>query len=365
MDSNQVTLANSLTLKDFQYDLPEELIAQAPLPQRHNSRLMVVERQGQSIFHHSFLNIATLLKPRDLLIVNDTRVIPARLLARKQSGRLVQILLLHQESSKDCTWHALASPLKKLRAGDTLTIEPSNLAAPSITVKDIVKGPDGYKRLILDLGSPDKVYSLLSQSGYAPLPPYIKRPASLNKRLEDLERYQTIYATTRGAVAAPTAGLHFSQLTIQQLRERGVEIKTVTLHVGPGTFKPITTSLAEHSIESETYSVPETTAAAVNLALASGRRIIAVGTTSLRALETAGSSGQLIPTSQAQTSLYVKPGFQFKIVSGLITNFHLSGSSLLVLVSTFAGHELIMKAYKQAIEERYRFFSYGDAMLIL
>lgn len=355
----------SFVLDDFAYDLPSELIAQEPAAVRHESRLMTVTRQDNSIAHKRFSDLASLLKAGDVLVVNDTRVIPARLEAKRLSGGIIDILLLHPEVSQghQAIWLALATPLKRLKPGEVLTIEMDN-STHNMTVKDIVLSDDGQKRLLLDLGAPKNVYPLLSKIGYAPLPPYIHREIKENLRSNDLERYQTVFAKNPGAVAAPTAGLHFSDELLHKLQTLGVEVAQVTLHVGPGTFKPIATSLDEHTIESEQLSVPKATVELVNKALVDKRRIIAVGTTSCRALETAGASGRLLALESSSTSLYIQPGYQFKILSGLITNFHLSRSSLLVLVSAFAGHKLIMQAYREAIAERYRFFSYGDAMLI-
>lgn len=332
---------------------------------RHESRLMLVERASGSITHHRFNELPELLRAGDLLVINDTRVIPARLTVRRSSGGLVSLLLIKNQPGQAGLWQAMASPIKRLREGETLTVEPAHEEAATIEIRAIIAGPDGHKRLLVDLGSPERAYRLLSKCGYAPLPPYIRRKSDGSHRLQDLERYQTVFARAPGAVAAPTAGLHFSEEVMERLRDRGVEVCTVTLHVGPGTFKPITTSLEEHSVEPEPFSIPEQTSTAVNAALAEKRRVIAVGTTSCRALETAGASGKLEAASDARTSLYIRPGHDFRIISGLLTNFHLSRSSLLVLVSAFAGHDLIMRAYKKAVQSRYRFFSYGDAMIIL
>lgn len=366
--SQHPTSANcTYSLDDFAYNLPPELIAQEPSEVRHTSRLMHIGRDESKIAHHQFSDLPGLLRSGDVLVVNDTRVIPARLTARRTTGGIIDILLLRPETNStgqtSHCWLALATPLKRLKPGEVLEVETGN-AKHEIRVKDIVLSEDGQKRLLVDLGTQDKVYALLSQIGFAPLPPYIHREHQENLRSKDLERYQTVFAKSPGAVAAPTAGLHFSDELLGKLQAQGIEIAKVTLHVGPGTFKPITSSLEEHTIESEQLNVPLETTEIVNKALAEKRRVIAVGTTSCRALETAGSSGKLVPIESSQTSLYIQPGYQFKILSGLITNFHLSKSSLLVLVSAFAGHELIMNAYKKAIDERYRFFSYGDAMLI-
>ncbi|HEY9867894.1 MAG TPA: tRNA preQ1(34) S-adenosylmethionine ribosyltransferase-isomerase QueA [Candidatus Obscuribacterales bacterium] len=357
--------ATPCRLEDFEYDLPEELIAQEPLPVRHESRLMLVERASASITHHRFNELPELLGAGDVLVINDTRVIPARLTARRASGGLVSLLLIKNEAGQAGLWQAMASPIKRLREGEIMTVEPAHPEAAAIEIKEIVSGPDGHKRLVVYLGSQEQVYRLLSRCGYAPLPPYIRRDGDGSHRLQDLERYQTVFARAPGAVAAPTAGLHFSEEVMERLKERGIQVCNLTLHVGPGTFKPIATSLEEHSVEPEPFSIPEQTCAIVNAALAENRRVIAVGTTSCRALETAGAPGKLDAVSDASTSLYIRPGHDFRIISGLLTNFHLSRSSLLVLVSAFAGHDLIMRAYKEAVESRYRFFSYGDAMIIL
>ncbi|MBS2009968.1 MAG: S-adenosylmethionine:tRNA ribosyltransferase-isomerase, partial [Cyanobacteria bacterium SZAS TMP-1] len=240
-------------------------------------------------------------------------------------------------------------------------------ASHKITIIDFTLGPDGFKRLIVDLGPKESVYDLLSQVGFAPLPPYIHRDyrADDSHRKEDLLQYQTVFASAPGAVAAPTAGLHFTDAVIARLKQANIDLVRITLHVGAGTFKPIEDSLDNHTIESEQYTVSPEAAAAINKARAEGRRVIAVGTTSLRTLESAGAGGTVIAGENVSTSLYIKPGHKFQIADAMLTNFHLSRSSLLVLVAAFAGHKTIMTAYKEAIAERYRFYSYGDAMLIL
>ena len=266
----------------------------------------------------------------------------------------------------------MAPPIKRLKPGEKLKIETASGIDYSLCIENIVTDFNGYKRVIVDLGSSQNIFRLLQEIGSAPLPPYINRdpsPMQDQKRLLDL-CYQTVYARAPGAVAAPTAGLHFSEALLAQIREAGIEICPITLHVGPGTFKPISTSIEEHRIEPETFYISEKTALSITKAKSEGRRIIAVGTTSLRALEsaafetTSGNSG-LLPINGEQTTLYIQPRYKFKIVDALITNFHLSRSSLLVLVSSFAGHELTMKAYECAVQSMYRFYSYGDAMLIL
>lgn len=352
------------SLEELHYDLPEELIAQEPLPVRHESRLLRLGLGDGSVSHHVFSDLTELLETGDLIVVNDTRVIPARIYARRESGGAVELLLIKPRSRAGAPggtiWEAMGTPLRRLKPGERLQAVTENGAELFVRVVDLETDRDGFKRVLIDLGSRENLETILKSAGHAPLPPYIRK-----ERKEDLERYQTVFAAAPGAVAAPTAGLHFSGDLMQELEDRSIEIRTITLHVGPGTFKPITTSIEDHSIEPEIYSISPETATAINTAKEEGRRVIAVGTTSLRTLETAGASGRVSPAENAQTSLYVKPGHRFAIVDGLITNFHLSGSSLLVLVATFAGPEAVKKAYLEAVARRYRFFSYGDAMLII
>jgi S-adenosylmethionine:tRNA ribosyltransferase-isomerase len=351
------------TLADFEYDLPEGLIAQEPPAVRHGSRLLCLDRQAGSRTDRMFVDLPDLLKAGDLIVVNDTKVIPARLLAHRETGAQVEILLLRPEAARPGIWVAMATPLRKLKEGERLVID--NTDGYTVTVHAIVVAADGQKRVELDFGGQDSVYKTLSGAGLAPLPPYIKRTqADDGKRDDDLSRYQTVFARAPGAVAAPTAGLHFSEEIFNRLAEKQIDVCKITLHVGPGTFKPITSTLEEHSIEAEQFSISTQAADKVNAARRDGRRVIAVGTTSCRALETAGTSGTIEPTEAGESRLYIKPGYEFKIIGGLITNFHLSRSSLLLLVSAFGGYELVMDAYKHAVREKYRFFSYGDAMLI-
>lgn len=363
----------SFHLEDFEYDLPFELIAQEPLRDREGSRLLHLNKATGDTGHKTFAALSDLLKAGDVLILNNTKVLPARLIAKRHSGGTIKLLLLKQLGSSPRRWEAMVTPIKRLKPGEKLSIASDNGKEFQITVADIEIGFDGFKRLIVDLGEPDNVWQLLNQAGYAPLPPYILRDyecdsadqSDSHSRETDLSRYQTVFAREPGAVAAPTAGLHFTEALLERLKECGVQVHYLTLHVGAGTFKPINSSLEEHKIEPERFTISAQTAAAINLAKAEKRRVIAVGTTSLRALETAGEGGTLHAVEDGVTHLFVKPGYQFKIVDALITNFHLSKSSLLVLVSAFAGRDKILKAYSEAIERRYRFYSYGDAMLIL
>ena len=399
----------------YDYQLPQELIAQEPLPVRHESRLLILDRQTGFVQHKRFSDILDFLKAGDILVVNNTKVIPARLLARRASGGIVKLQLIKPLAGKANLWEAMVTPIKRLKPGERLSLvgqeDPLGTALPdeddSVTLKEIFSGPDGYKRLLVDLGEASKVWALLNRRGLAPLPPYIRRPTAValplsgqaaeaenkkdqaiepatlaketkngasrpsnyadgaHSRRQDLDRYQTVYAATPGAVAAPTAGLHFSTDLLERLKAAGVQLAEITLHVGPGTFKPIESSVEDHTVEAETFSISQSTAQTINAALEEGRRIIAVGTTSVRALEAAGRAGHIEAVEDGSTSLYVKPGHNFKIVSAMVTNFHLSRSSLLVLVSAFAGRERILSTYQEAISQRYRFYSYGDAMLIL
>ncbi|MCC7527537.1 MAG: tRNA preQ1(34) S-adenosylmethionine ribosyltransferase-isomerase QueA [Candidatus Melainabacteria bacterium] len=362
---------NELDLKDFEFELPPELIAQEPLEKRDTSRLLVVDREENTLQHVQFKDILRFFKVGDVIVANDTQVIPAKLFARRKSGGIVKLLLLKSTGKTATVWEALATSMKRLKVGEELLLDSTSGKVYSLLLKDLTTGPDGFKRLLIDLGDRESVFEVLKDAGYAPLPPYIQQAqdkladANSGNRLKDLNRYQTVFARNPGAVAAPTAGLHFTNELIAQLNDYGIELHKITLHVGPGTFKPISTSVHEHTIEAERYSIARETATAVNEAKKRGSRIIAVGTTSLRALESAADNGLLKAVEDGSTSLYVKPGHQFKIVDSLITNFHLSGSSLLVLVAAFAGRQQILRAYKEAVEQRYRFYSYGDAMLIL
>ena len=373
---SESSIAPAYGIEAFEYDLPGHLIAQEPLSERESSRLMSLDRRSGQLTHHVFAEILELLHSGDVLVLNDTKVIPARLSARRLSGGKVEILLVKPDTSRSGRWQAMASPLRKLSEGEWLSIDSLERNF-KIQIVGFCQAEDGQRRLIVDLGQGKGAFELLAAVGRAPLPPYIHRDSPGNadnsgqgesrvarQDNDDLARYQTVFACNPGAVAAPTAGLHFSPSLLAQLEAKGVELCFLTLHVGPGTFKPVTTSVAEHTVEPEMLMIPEATCAAVNRAKAEGRRIIAVGTTSCRALETAGAGGKLETIEQANTSLYIKPGHQFKIVDGLITNFHLSRSSLLILVSAFAGKDAVMAAYKVAVAQQYRFYSFGDAMFI-
>ncbi len=347
-------------IEDYNYDLRQELIAQVPAESRDHSRLLFVDRTSTSISDHHFFDLPGLLKPGDLLVVNNTRVIPARLFGRKESGGRIEILVLEHQGTDgpiiDVRWCLLKSSKRPVK-GSRLLFERD--------VQGIVEtlGEEGLTRIAFY--GPLSIDTLLEEKGYMPLPPYINRDDDLLSRM-DRERYQTVFSEKKGAVAAPTAGLHFTERSIERLREVGISLTALTLHVGHGTFKPVRTKdIRRHNLGEESYIIGQDTAEAVNSARRNGRRVIAVGTTVVRTLESvAGPKGE-IAYGRGKTDLLITPGFQFRVVDGVITNFHLPRSSLLFLVSAFGGYDLIKKAYKWAVEKEYRFYSYGDAMLVL
>jgi S-adenosylmethionine:tRNA ribosyltransferase-isomerase len=333
------------SLSDFDFDLPQELIAQTPLAERSASRLLHVD--GERFIDRAFADIVDLLQAGDLLVFNDTRVLKARFFGAKQTGGKVEVLIERVLDHR--TVHAQVRASKSPPPGSLIRLAD----AFDVTVGE--RAGEFYT-----LSFPADVFDLIEQYGRLPLPPYIEHAADAF----DEQRYQTVYAKTPGAVAAPTAGLHFDQALLDRLRARGVGFAYVTLHVGAGTFQPVRTeNLAEHKMHSEWYTIPEATVDAVRATRAAGRSVVAVGTTSMRALESASQSGQLAAGS-ADTNLFITPGYRFNTVDRLVTNFHLPKSTLLMLVSAFAGYAQIHAAYQHAIAQRYRFFSYGDAMLL-
>jgi S-adenosylmethionine:tRNA ribosyltransferase-isomerase len=347
-------------LRDFDYQLPAGMIAQYPLAERDASRLLVLSRNDGTIRHGRFRDIRASLQPGDLLVLNATQVIPARLAGWRRGGGKVGVLLIEEDGPN--RWWVLGRPGKGLTVGRRLSF-PEGIGA---TVID--RGAGG--RRLVQFDGPDDILALLPRVGLMPLPPYLKRGASTEERTRDgavdVERYQTVYAVEPGAIAAPTAGLHFTEALLTQIRGHGVEIAFLTLHVGVGTFTPVTADrVTEHRMATERYTIPEETAAAVKRAKAEGRRVVAVGTTTTRALEDAALTGEGLRAGEARASLFITPGHRFQVVDALVTNFHLPRSTLIILVSAFAGRDLIRKAYGEAIHERYRFYSYGDAMLIL
>jgi S-adenosylmethionine:tRNA ribosyltransferase-isomerase len=349
-----MTPGKPLRVSDFDYALALELIAQYPLPRRDDSRMMVVERASGRISHHRFKELPGFLKAGDVLVLNDTRVIPARAWGRRGGAR-IEFLFVREHGPG--LWETLCRPARKLGRGNRVDFGPGFEA--------FVEKAGEEGRRVLRFDRPD-VRAELERIGYAPLPPYIKRGREdRGSRSEDLERYQTVFARKEGAVAAPTAGLHFTKGTIAELKSKGVAIRHVTLDVGLATFQPVREEIVtEHRMLEEWYAVSPAVAHGINAAQAGGRPVTAVGTTVVRTLESAWQDGRVRP-GRRPTSLFIHPGFEFQVVDRLITNFHLPKSTLLMLVSAFAGHELIMKAYREAVEQRYRFFSYGDCMLIL
>lgn len=338
-----------MRLADFDYALPPGLIAQRPASPRDTSRLLVLERATGRITHRVFADIGTYLRAGDVLAVNDTRVLPARLRGRRrESGGAIELLLLRPAAGG--TWEALVRPGRRLRPGTIVEV------GRDATAVEIGERLDGGRRAVR-IPSGESMMELMRRAGEAPLPPYIKRP------LDDPEDYQTVYARFEGAVAAPTAGLHFTPALLNQLRDQGVEIATLTLHVGPGTFQPVVAEdITTHHMDAEYYAIPPE--AAETLSARRGR-LIAVGTTAVRTLETAVLADGRIAAGSGWTDLFILPGFRFRAVQVLVTNFHLPRTTLLMLVCAFAGRETVLRAYAEAISERYRFYSFGDAMLIL
>lgn len=336
---------------DFYYDLPQELIAQEPLPQRDMSRLMVLDKVNGSIEHKNFYNIEEMINSGDTLILNDTRVLPARLYGEKEgTGGAIEFLLLNKHSLD--TWEVILKPGRRAKPGARFTFGGGKLKAEILEVVN-----EGNRLVKFEY---DGVFeNVLDELGEMPLPPYI------TKKLEDKDRYQTVFAKHNGSAAAPTAGLHFTPELLDRLKSKGVNIGYVTLHVGLGTFRPVKAEeITEHKMHSEFYVLPEETAELINRTKAQGGRIISVGTTATRTLETAGQNGMPISASSGWTDIFIYPGKKFNVIDALITNFHLPESTLIMLVSALAGKENVLNAYREAVNEKYRFFSFGDAMFI-
>lgn len=341
-----------MTLKDFYYDLPEELIAQDPLLQRSNSRLMVIDRESGDISHKHFHDVIDYLNPGDCLVINETRVIPARLLGvKEETGAAIEVLLLKRHDDK--TWETLVKPGKKARPGARISFGDGKLVGE---VVDVVEEGNRLIRFEYE-GIFEEV---LDELGQMPLPPYITH------KLEDKERYQTVYAKNSGSAAAPTAGLHFTQELLDAIENKGIKIARVTLHVGLGTFRPVKVdNILEHHMHSEFYMIDETAANIINETKANGGKVVSVGTTSTRTLETVAAEDGTVRPCSGWTEIFIYPGYKFKCVDRLITNFHLPESTLLMLVSALYDRDKILEAYRIAVEEKYRFFSFGDAMIIL
>lgn len=341
-----------MDVKDFYYDLPQELIAQDPLEHRDSSRLMVLGKQSGMVEHRVFRDITAYLKSGDCLVINNTKVIPARLYGIKEdTGAQIEILLLKRKE-KD-VWETLVKPGKKAKAGVKISFGEGLLTGE---ILDVVEEGNRLIRFQYE----GIFEEILDKLGQMPLPPYITHP------LEDKNRYQTVYAKYDGSAAAPTAGLHFTPELLEKVRQMGVDVAEVTLHVGLGTFRPVKErDVLKHHMHSEYFQIDEHTADRINRAKAAGNRIISVGTTSTRTLESAADSEGFVKAKSGFTDIFIYPGYEFKVIDGLITNFHLPESTLVMLVSALAGREQVLKAYKLAVEEKYRFFSFGDAMLII
>ncbi len=340
------------TTKDFDFDLPEELIAQTPLKDRTSSRLLVVNKTTHSIEDKHFSDLLNELEEGDTLVVNNTRVLPARLYGTKEeTGAHIEVLLLtNTEGDK---WETLVKPAKRMKVGSVVSFGDGRLKAT--VVEELEQGGR-----IIEFSYEGVFLEVLESLGEMPLPPYIK------ERLEDKERYQTVYAKENGSAAAPTAGLHFTEELMQQIRDKGVNIVPVTLHVGLGTFRPVSVdSLEDHKMHSEYYNVSKETADMIEATKKAGKRVIAVGTTSIRTLETVArdNDGHVV-TASGWTDIFISPGYEFRVVDAFVTNFHLPKSTLVMLVSAYLGREFTLEAYQHAIEERYRFFSFGDAMFV-
>jgi S-adenosylmethionine:tRNA ribosyltransferase-isomerase len=345
-----------MELKDFSYYLPDELIAQHPCEKRDQSRLLLLDKKNNEFVDLSFFQLPDLLNKGDVIAINDSKVIPARLFSKKQTGGIVEILLLTRKETGEGfqTWEVLVRPAKRLRENDFINLGNNCEAKVLARLSD--------KKWLLKFFAPDGFESYLNKFGRAPLPPYIKRKKNALPDITDLERYQTIYAKNSGSIAAPTAGLHFSKDVMKKLLLNNIQIAPITLHVGYGTFLPIeSTEVEKHVMEPEYYEITSESVEKINNA----RRVIAVGTTSTRTIESAADKNGYLKAQSGFTNLFIYPGYKFKRVNGLLTNFHLPQSSLFLLACAFAGTDLIKKTYSHAVENRYKFYSYGDCMLIL
>jgi len=347
-------IPTELTTKDFYYDLPEELIAQHPAAQRDASRLLTIDRKTGALSHEVFHDIIDHLDPRDVLVINNSKVIPARLYGIKEgTGAEIEFVLLRQHELD--TWEVMARPGRRVKPGTAIIFGEGLLRAD---VLDTLEGGNRMVKFVYDHAA-GSIYDLLDKIGSMPLPPYI------TERLADKSRYQTVYAKTEGSAAAPTAGLHFTEELLEKIREKGVAIAPVMLHVGLGTFRPVKVdNLNDHVMHSEYFSVSEESAATINARRAAGGRVVAVGTTSCRTLESVTDDAGIVHAMHGDTGIFIYPGYKFKAVDALITNFHLPESTLLMLVSAFSSREIMMRAYETAVRERYRFFSFGDACFL-
>ena len=346
-----------MLLSEFDYTLPDELIAQTPSDKRENSRMMVLNTSDKTISHKHFFDIVDLLDKNCILILNNTKVIPARLYGYKDTGAKIEVFLLKEHSNKE--WEVLIKPSKRVKIGTVIKI------SEELSAEVIESLPDDGKWLVKMIYEGD-ILDILHRVGNIPLPPYIERKMT-NEELKklDFERYQTVYAKDEGSVAAPTAGLHFTKEILSKLEKKGVQIGYVTLNVGIGTFRPVKCeNILDHKMDSETFEIPEETASLINKAKSEGKKLVAVGTTTVRTLETAFKQYGEIRACKSASELFIYPPYEFKVVDKLITNFHLPKSTLLMLVSALAGKEFIFSAYDEAIKNKYRFYSYGDCMFI-
>lgn len=353
----RIRIGEFMLLSEFDYILPEELIAQRPSDKRENSRMMVLNRDNQEILHKHFYDIVDLLDDNHVLILNDTKVIPARLYGYKDTGAKIEVFLLKEKENHN--WEVLIKPSKRVRVGTVIKI------AEKLSCEVLMPLPDDGKWLVKMIYEGD-IFEILHKVGNIPLPPYIERKMT-NEELKklDFERYQTVYAKDEGSVAAPTAGLHFTQDILKKLQDKGVEVGYVTLNVGIGTFRPVKCdNILDHRMDSETFQIKQETADLINRAKAEGKKIVAVGTTSVRTLESAYKMFGGIQACKGASELFIYPPYEFKVVDKLITNFHLPKSTLLMLVSALATKDFVFKAYAEAIKEKYRFYSYGDCMFI-
>ena len=352
-----------MLISEYDYNLPEELIAQMPADKRDNSRMMVLNRKDRTISHKHFYDIVDLIKPNTLLVMNNTKVLPARLIGHKDTGAKIEVFLLKQNSKMQDeheNWEVLIKPSKRVKPDTIIKI------SDELSVRAIKRLEENGEWLVELIFNGNNVLDVLHRNGNIPLPPYIERkiPNEDLKKL-DFERYQTVYAKDEGSVAAPTAGLHFTKEILKKLENKGVELAYVTLNVGLGTFRPVQCENVEnHKMHSETFEISEKAAEQINRAKAEGKKIVAVGTTTVRTLETAYKKFGCIKACHDHSELFIYPPYEFKVIDNLITNFHLPKSTLLMLVSALAGKDFIFEAYKEAIENKYRFFSYGDCMYI-
>lgn len=352
-----------MLISEYDYNLPEELIAQMPADKRDNSRMMVLNRKDRTISHKHFYDIVDLIEPNTLLVMNNTKVLPARLIGHKDTGAKIEVFLLKQNSKMQDeheNWEVLIKPSKRVKPDTIIKI------SDELSVRAIKRLEENGEWLVELIFNGNNVLDVLHRNGNIPLPPYIERkiPNEDLKKL-DFERYQTVYAKDEGSVAAPTAGLHFTKEILKKLENKGIELAYVTLNVGLGTFRPVQCENVEnHKMHSETFEISEKAAEQINRAKAEGKKIVAVGTTTVRTLETAYKKFGCIKACHDHSELFIYPPYEFKVIDNLITNFHLPKSTLLMLVSALAGKDFIFEAYKEAIENKYRFFSYGDCMYI-